>query len=81
MMMSHITRFAGFWGLTSALFAAVTLAVYIYLYVVKERQRRAPKGLVLTAFGIVGAVGIGLGVGGFVAFLGLGIIDSMNHQG
>ena len=44
-------------------------------------MRRAPKGYVLTIFGIIGALGIGLGVGGFVTFLGLGIIDSLNHRG
>lgn len=63
------------------MFAAVTLAVYIYLYVVKETLRRAPKGYVLTMFGIIGTIGIGVGVGAFVAFLGLGIIDTLNDNG
>lgn len=36
---------------------------------------------VLCIFGVTGAIGISLGVGAFVTFMGLGIVDSVNHKG
>lgn len=79
---SHLPlRHAGFWGLSSAFLAALCMAQFIYLYVIKERYRRAPNAIILAVFGLVAAVGIGVGVGGFTAYLGLGIIQSLNGQG
>lgn len=72
---------AGGWGFTSAVLAFFTLLQFIYLYVVKERRRKAPNPWVLFVFGLIGAVGLGAGVGGIAAYLGLGIIDSLNHRG
>lgn len=72
---------AGGWGLSSALLATLTLVQFIYLYVVKERQRKVPNPWVLFVFGVFGSIGIGAGVGGFAAYLGLGIIDTINHRG
>ncbi len=40
-----------------------------------------PRVAVLCIFGIVGAVGQGVGLGSLVIFLGLGVIDSVNHRG
>ena len=54
---------------------------FIYLYVIKERYRRAPNAIILAVFGLVAGVAIGVGVGGFIAYLGLGIIQSLNGQG
>ena len=67
--------------MSSALLATLTLVQFIYLYVVKERRRNAPNPWVLFVFGVVGSIGIGGGVGGFAAYLGLGILDSINHRG
>ena len=74
-------RHAGGWGLGSALFATLTLLQFIYLYVVKEKKRNAPNPWVLFIFGLAGTVGTGAGVGGFAAYLGLGILDTINHRG
>lgn len=71
---------AAFLGLCSAVFAAVCLVQFIYLYVRAEVQQRDPHLPVLCLFGVKGAVGISLGLGTFVVFLGLGIIDSINHK-
>ena len=32
-------------------------------------------------FGAIGSIGIGSGVGGFSAYLGLGVLDTLNHRG
>ena len=74
-------RPAAFLGLVSSLFAAICLAQVIYLYVRGEVQQQPPHLLVLCVFGVKGAIGMSLGIGAFVAFLGLGIIDSINHVG
>ncbi len=63
------------------MFAVLSLGQFIYLYVIKEKLRRAPSAVVLTVFGLMGAVGMGVGVGGCVTYLGLGITDSLNHVG
>ena len=63
------------------MFAAISLVLFIYLYVVYERQRKHPTEVVLAIFGCLGAVGMGVGVGGFIAYLGLGIIDAVTHDG
>lgn len=72
---------AGGWGLTSALLATLTLVQFIYLFVVKERRRNVPNPWVLFVFGVIGSLGIGAGVGGFAAYLGLGVLDTINHRG
>ena len=69
------------WGLASALFSLLVLIEFIYLYIVKEKKRKAPNPWVLFVFGVLGSVGIGAGVGGFATFLGLGILDSINDRG
>ena len=67
--------------MTSALLATLTLVQFIYLFVVKERQRKVPNPWVLFVFGVIGSLGIGAGVGGFAAYLGLGILDTINDRG
>ena len=47
----------------------------------KEKRRHVPNPWVLFVFGVAGSIGIGAGVGGFAAYLGLGILDSVNHRG
>lgn len=79
-IVSHCSH-AGGWGLSSALLATLTLVQFIYLFVVKERQRRVPNPWALFLFGVFGSIGIGAGVGGFAAYLGLGILDTINHRG
>lgn len=74
-------RPAAFLGLASSLFAAICLIQVIYLYVRGEVQQLPPHPPVLCLFGVKGAIGMSLGLGAFVAFLGLGIIDSINHVG
>ena len=48
---------------------------------VKEKKRSAPNPWILFVFGLAACVGIGAGVGGFAAYLGLGILDTINHRG
>jgi len=73
-------RPAAFLGLISSLFATVCLLQCIYLYVRAEVHQQHPHLPLLCLFGVKGAVGISLGLGAFVAFLGLGIADSVNHK-
>ena len=40
-----------------------------------------PNPWALFVFGVFGSIGIGAGVGGFAAYLGLGILDTINHRG
>ena len=63
------------------MFAAGSLGFIIYLHVRQEVQQSQPHIPVLCVFGLKGAIGISLGVGAFVVFMGLGIIDSINHKG
>ena len=77
----HCCSHAGGWGVGSAFFATLTLLQFIYLYIVKDKKRSAPNPWALFVFGLAGSVGIGAGVGGFAAYLGLGILDSINHRG
>ncbi len=72
---------AACWALASAMLSIVCMAQYIYLYVIKEKKRRAPSAVVLTIFGMIGALCLGLGGGGFVAYLGLAITDTLHHIG
>ena len=71
-------------GLTSALLSLLCLLQFIYLYMMSEHT--PPQAChtfqipILLVFGGVGALGIGAGVGTFITFLGLGIIDSLNHD-
>lgn len=76
-----MNRAAAFLGLVSAVFAAGCLVLFIYLHVRLEVQQCQPHISVLCVFGVKGAIGISLGVGTFVVFMGLGIIDSINHKG
>ena len=69
------------WGFTSAVLATLTLIQFIYLYVVKEIRRNVPNPWMLFVFGAIGSLGIGGGVGGFSAYLGLGVLDTLNHRG
>lgn len=72
---------ASIFGLISAIFAAVCLAQFIYLYVRVVVCKARPQVPVLCVFGIIGAVGIGVGLGGLATFLGFGIHESVTHTG
>lgn len=74
-------RAAAYLGLASGVFAAVVLVQFIYLFVRAEVQQRPHHFAVLCLFGVKGVLGMSLGIGAFVAFLGLGIIDSIHHKG
>ena len=74
-------RGAAYLGLCSSVFASLALAGYIYVYVRTERQRQQPHLPAIVVFAVIGAVGISVGVGTVVIFLGLGIVDSVNHVG
>lgn len=54
---------------------------FVYLYVVKDVKRNVPHPWILFVFGVVGSIGLGAGVGGFIAYLGLGILDTINNRG
>jgi hypothetical protein len=75
------SRPAAFLGLVSAVFATGCLVQFIYLHVRLEVSSQQPHLLLLCVFGAKGAIGMSVGIGTFVAFLGLGIIDSVNHVG
>ncbi len=74
-------RVAACWGLASGVVAAVSLLQFIYLYITKELRHLPPNGYILAAFGTLGGLAMGVGFGGFVGYLGLGIIDSMSDDG
>ena len=74
-------RPAAYLGLASALFATVCLVQFLYLLVRVEIQHLRPHIHAVCVFGVLGSIGISLGIGAFVTFLGLGIIDSINHKG
>ena len=76
-----MSRNAAVWGLCSSLFAAVTLAQFIYLYVRREVRKDAPSQWVLGVFGCLASLAMGAGLGGIAAYLGLGILDSMSGNG
>lgn len=78
---AHACRAASIFGLISAIFAAVCLAQFIYLYVRVVVCKARPQVPVLCVFGIIGAVGIGVGLGGLATFLGFGIHESVTHTG
>ena len=61
--------------------AVVCLVEFTYLYVTMEVKQSRPLIPVLGVFGIIGAVGMGAGLGTLVTFLGLGIIDNLDHKG
>jgi len=67
-------------GLMSAILSVVCLVEFAFLYRVSEGAARVGSRstnlAILVAFGIVGVAGIGIGIGSFVAFLGLGIIET-----
>lgn len=73
-------RPAAFLGLLSGVLAAVCLLQFLYLHLRVEVQHRLPHVPLLCLFGVLGALGVSLGVGTFVAFLGLGIVDSIDHK-
>ena len=74
-------RHAAFWGLSSSVFAALSMIQYIYLYNRRYVKGGSPHGLVLCLFGIAGSIAIAIGIGGIGAYLGLGIIDSTSGNG
>lgn len=51
----------------------------MYVYVRTDVQQRLTHVPAIGAFALIGAVGIGGGLGATVIFLGLGIVDSVNH--
>lgn len=59
----------------------LTLLEFVYLYTVKDVKRNVPNLWMLFVFALVGAIGVGAGVGGFATYLGLGIVDTINHTG
>ena len=71
-------------GMTSALLSLVCLLEFIYLYVMNEHTPpqvfRTFQVPILVVFGAVGAVGVGAGIGSFITFLGLGIIEAINED-
>lgn len=79
--LSPLSRQAAIWALISAAFSASAIAIFIYLYVVREVRHRAPSRWVLLAFGLLSSVALAASFGAFVSYLGLGIIDSIHHAG
>ena len=69
------------WGLASVVLSALTMILIIYLYNRKYVKGVSPHGLVLCLFGTVGGIATAVGIGGIGAYLGLGIINSMNGSG
>ena len=74
-------RGAAFLGLISSVFALVSLVQYIYVYVWRDSRKHQPHIPVVCVFAVIGVLGISVGLGSTVTFLGLGIVDSINHQG
>lgn len=71
---------AAYWGLVSALFASLTLLLFIYLYII-VRPPKPPLRAVLLFSGVLSAVGVAAGVAGFATYLGLGIISTVDGDG
>ena len=71
---------AAYWGLASALCASLTLLIFIYLYVARPAAV-PPSACVLLTTGLLSAVGVGAGVGGFAAYLGIGITNTLHGDG
>lgn len=78
---SLLSRQAAIWALISSMYSASAIAIFIYLYVVREVKHQPPSRWVLLAFGMLSGVALAASFGAFVAYLGLGIIDSINHAG
>ena len=64
----------------SALYASLTLLTFIYLYAGRPAAA-PPSARFLLATGLISAVGVGMGVGGFAAYLGMGITNTLNGDG
>lgn len=77
----HTHRDAAIWGFCSSLFAALTIAEFLYLYIQKHVKGRRPKEWVLEVFGSIASVGVGAGIGGTATYLALGIQNSLSGNG
>ena len=71
-------------GLVSAILSVVCLLEFVFLYRVSKGavtvSSCSTPVVILVAFGVVGVAGIGIGFGSFVAFLGLGIIETRRED-
>ena len=72
---------AAAWGGVSGGLAFLNLTLYVYVFVTREKRGRPLNSNLLMTFAFEGAVATGAGLGGFVAYLGLGIDDSVHHHG
>lgn len=71
---------AAAWGGVSGGLAFLNLTLYVYVFVTREKRGRPLNSNLLMTFAFEGAVATGAGLGGFVAYLGLGIDDSVHHH-
>ncbi len=71
-------------GFLSAILSVVCLLEFIFLYLVTDGSISVTSCsthlVVLVTFGVVGVAGIGIGIGAFIAFLGLGIIEVLDND-
>ena len=73
-------RPAAYWGLASAVSATLALLLFLYLYAFRP-DTKPPSTAVLFASGLLSAAGVAAGIGGFAAYLGLGIINTLHGDG
>lgn len=72
---------AAYWGLVSALFASLTLLLFIHLYIIVRPPTKPPLRVLLLFTGVLSAVGVAAGVAGFATYLGLGITSTVDGDG
>ena len=78
--LSFSRRPAAYWGLASAVSATLALLLFLYLYAFRP-DTKPPSTAVLFASGLLSAAGVAAGIGGFAAYLGLGIINTLHGDG